>query len=302
MRLLAYSTCLAYLLLHIAIAQELEPRRWTHLPVGANFAGAGYAFTNGNIFLDPSLLIEDAEADIHVTALSYLRALDVWGRSGRIDVLVPYSAGRWEGTVDGEFASVRRRGFGDPHVRFAVNLLGSPAQSVEEFARFNPKTIVGVALDVTTPLGEYRADRLINLGSNRWVFRPQIGVVHNVDKWTFEFTGSAWFFGDNDDYFQGTEREQDPLYALQTHVIYTFRPGLWASLSAGFGDGGDSSIDGVPANNRQSNFLWAASFGFPLDRRHGFKLAFLRGATNKDIGMDYDRLLLAYGYMWGDGL
>ena len=283
-------------------AQELEPRRWTHLPVGANFAAVGYAFTDGNIFLDSSLLIEGAQAELHTEGLAYIRVLDVLGKTGRIEVMAPYSFGRWEGTLDGEFASVRRGGFGDPRARFAVNLVGPPAQRGPEFSASDGATIVGAALDISAPWGEYRVDRLVNLGSNRWILRPQLGVVHSKGKWTLELTGSAWFFGENSDYFGGVTQKQDPLYALQSHLIYTFRPGLWASLSVGYGEGAHSTINGVKKNDRQSNVLWAASVGFPIDRRHGLKLAFMKGTTSQAIGVNYDRLILAYAYMWGKGL
>ena len=282
-----------------AYSQELEPRRWSHLPVGVNFAAAGYAYTSGNIFLDPAILVEDAEAEIHTVGVGYARALDFFGKTGRIDVKVPVSIGRWQGLLDGEPASTRREGFGDPRVRFAVNLLGSPAQSRQEFARFVPRTIVGTAVDVTLPLGQYEKERLINLGSNRWVVRPQLGVVHNVGKWAFELTGSAWFFGENRDYQGESDLKQDPLYALQTHVIHTFRPGLWVSLSAAFGSGARPRINDIPSANEQGNFLWAASFGFSPSRSHGFKLAWQSGRTTEEVGVDYDRMILAYAFMWG---
>jgi hypothetical protein len=32
-------------------AQDIEPRRWSHLPLGGNFAGVAYAYTEGDIFL-----------------------------------------------------------------------------------------------------------------------------------------------------------------------------------------------------------------------------------------------------------
>ena len=294
--------CLIFLLSKELPAQELEPRRWTHLPVGANFAAVGYANTDGNIFLDPSLLIEGAQAKLHSAGLSYIRVVDVLGKTGRIEVLAPYSAGRWEGILDGEFASARRTGFGDPRARFAVNLFGPPAQRISDFSPSQGSTIVGVALDVAAPWGEYRSDRLVNLGSNRWVMRPQIGAVHTRGKWTFELTGSAWIFGDNKNYFGEALQEQEPLYGLQTHLIYTFRPGLWASLSLGYGEGAASTIEGIDRDDRQSNFLWAASVGFPIDRRHGLKLAFMKGTTNQDTGVDYDRLIVGYSYLWGDGL
>jgi hypothetical protein len=37
---------------------------------------------------------------------------------------------------------------------------------------------------VQLPTGEYFDDRLINLGTNRFMFRPQIGVQHQRRNWT----------------------------------------------------------------------------------------------------------------------
>ena len=43
-------------------------------------------------------------------------------------------------------------------------------------------------------------------------------------KWLLEGCAGAWWFADNDDYFGGRLREQDPLVSMQAHVSYTFRP------------------------------------------------------------------------------
>lgn len=282
-----------------AMAQELEPRRWSHLPVGANFAGFGYSYTDTDIFLDPALQIENATGEIHTSIFSFVRVLDVFGKSGRIDLLVPYSIGRWEGLLEGQPASTRRSGFNDPRFRFAVNLLGSPAQRGAEFRQFKVNTIVGVGVEITAPLGEYQEDKLINLGGNRWIIRPHVGVVHNWDRWAAEGTASAWFYTDNDDFFGDTTLENDLLFSFQGHLIYTFRPGLWASLSAAYGGGAGSTINGVDARDRTAKLLLAASFGFPISRRQGFKIAYMHGETTKDTGNDYDRIILAYSMMWG---
>jgi len=283
----------------LAMAQALEPRRWSHLPVGANFASVAYAYSDVDIFLDPALELEDVNGDIHTTIISYTRVLDVFGKSGRINILLPYSLGRWDGLLQGEPASTRRHGFNDPRIRFAVNLLGSPAQRGTAFTQRIANTIVGVALDITAPLGEYQEERLINLGTNRWTIRPQIGVVHNWDKWAAELTTSAWIFTDNGDFDGDKAREQDPLVSIQGHLIYTVRPGLWASLSAANGGGARSTIDGVQANDRTGNVLVSAAIGVPINRRQGFKLAYIHGETNKNTGSDYDSVLLAYSVMWG---
>ncbi|MDH3977250.1 MAG: transporter [Gammaproteobacteria bacterium] len=290
--------CALLLAAQSVVSQELEPRRWTHLPVGANFFGAGYVYSDSDIAFNPALQIEQATGEVHTLALSYVRVLDVFGKSGRIDVLLPYSNGRWEGLLEGEPASTRRDGFNDPRFRFAVNLFGSPAQRGDAFRKYKVNTIVGAAVEVVAPWGDYQKDKLINLGNNRWVIRPQLGVVHNWDHWAVEFTGSVWFYTDNDD-FRGSTREQDVLYSGQTHVIYTFKPGLWASLSAAYGGGGESKIDGVRVGDQIGKSLLAASVGFPITRRQGMKIAYIRGETKKDNGSDDDRFLVSYSVMWG---
>ena len=82
--------------------------------MGINFAAAGYAYTDGNIFLDPALLVEDAQAEIHTLAIGYIRTFELFGKSARIDVSVPLSDGYWEGRIDGEFASTGRPVLGRP--------------------------------------------------------------------------------------------------------------------------------------------------------------------------------------------
>lgn len=293
---------LAVSLLFVAqalIAQELEPRRWSHLPVGANFISVASFYKDQKILFDPTLQLEDVEGDLYTAAVSYVGVFDVLGKSGRIDVVLPYTTARWEGLLEGAPASTRRQGFNDPNVRFAVNLVGSPAQRGADFQRYVVDTIVGAAVDIALPVGEYRDDKLINLGDNRWVLKPQLGVVHNWDKWAAEVTASAWFYQDNDNFFGGKTLEQDPLYGVQTHLIYTFKPGLWASASAAYGAGGQRSVDNVDAPDRTSKTLLALSAGVPIDRQQGIKVTYLRGDTRENVGSDDNLFLFAYSLMWG---
>ena len=105
---------------------------------------------------------------------------------------------------------------------------------------------MGAAIALTLPYGHYLEENLINLGQNRWIFRPQLGVTHTRSQWTYELTGSAFFYGDNDEFWNGNKLESDPLYALQGHLIYSFRPGLWVSLSTAYGSGSQAAINGFP--------------------------------------------------------
>ena len=280
-------------------AQDLEPRRWTQMPTGLNFAGIGIGHTEGDILFDPVLLVEEATFDMEAVGLVYVRSFGVLGKSARFDLSLPYRAGRWEGTVDGEFVHFRRRGLADPRIRFSMLLYGGPAETPEEFAKSKKSnTVVGAAVAVKMPLGEYSSERLINLGSNRWVVRPQLGVTHTRGKWTGELTGSVFLYGDNNEFWMDTKLESDPLWALQAHLIYSFKPGLWASLSTAYGTGGEAKVDSVAKNNLSGNWLSALSLGIPIDRRQGVKITLLTGRTQKFTGVDVNSLILGYSLMF----
>ena len=284
---------------NVSFAQDLEPRRWSQMPTGLNFVGVGYGYVNGDIFFDPLLLIEEATFEMHRAALFYMRSTSLFGKSARVDFTLPYVAGRWEGIVDGEFVNFRRRGLGDARMRLSALLYGGPAESRQEFAKSTKiNTVVGAAVAVSIPTGEYTSDHLINLGNNRWVIRPQLGVTHSRGNLTGELTGSVFIYADNNDFWKETQLETDPLFALQVHLIYTFRPGLWASFSSGYGWGGEATVNGDAKNNPAGNWLNALSFGFPINRKQGIKIALLTGRSQKPTGADINSLILGYSFLF----
>jgi hypothetical protein len=281
------------------LAQDLEPRRWAQMPTGLNFFGIGIGHIEGDIFFDPVMKVEDAEFDIEAIGLVYVRSFAIAGKSARVDFSLPYRAGHWAGTVDGEFIHFHRRGFADPRVRLSMLLYGGPAQTPAEFAKSKKSnTVVGAAVAVAIPFGDYNNQRLINLGANRWTVRPQLGVTHTRGKWTSELTGSVFWYSNNNEFWKGNKLETDPLWALQAHVIYAFKPGLWASISTGYGWGGEGTVNGDAKNNPSGNWLTALSFGFPIDRRQGVKVVFLSGRTQKPTGADIDSIVFAYSVMF----
>lgn len=283
-------------------AQDIEPRRWSHLPIGGNFLGGAYAYTTGDIFLDPVLQIEDAQFDLQTAAAKYIRSFELLGKSARIDFIQAYQSGYWSGMLNGQPAAVERDGWSDTTLRFAVNLLGAPPLSGKEFTDYRAKvaseTIVGMGLAVQFPTGEYFEDKLINLGSNRFTFRPQIGLVQNLGKWTMELTAAAWLFTENGEFFNGKQLEQDPVYTVDGNLIYSFRPGLWLSASAGYGGGGESAINGTPGNNRQNNLAWGLGLGVPINRSLGLKFAYIGSRTHASTGFDSDTLSCGFSVMW----
>jgi hypothetical protein len=132
------------------LAQDIESRRLTPLPVGTNVLGAGVIHTDGDIAFDPVLELEDVTVDVKTAVVSFLHAFDLWGQSARFDARLPHKDARWEGLLAGEPASAERRDPGDPRVRLSVNFLGAPALKGKEFQTYRAShpvnTVVGAAL------------------------------------------------------------------------------------------------------------------------------------------------------------
>lgn len=253
----------------------------------------------GDIFVDPVLGIEDAEVENTFAAVSYVHSFGLFGKSARVDVTLPYATGRWSGERDGEVLVAERTGFRDPRFRLSMLLYGGPALSPAEFGKTpRSSTVVGAGLSVIPPLGEYFEERQINLGENRWTVRPQLGVTHTRGPWSYELTGSVFLYSDNDEFLEDRTLSNDPLYALQAHVVYTFRPGLWVSGGSAYGTGADPSIDGVSRGVKTTNWLNALSVGLPISRTQGFKLTLLSTRTQEENGVDLTTVLLGYSKMF----
>lgn len=288
---------------NVALGQELEPRRWAHLPIGTNFAGLAQIWTEGEIAFDPVLRIEDGSFELQTSALKYIHSFELLDKSARFELTQAYQQGTWSGLLNGAQTSVDRSGWSDTALRFAINLYGAPPLKGKEFAAYRAEvagceTIIGAGFAVVLPTGEYFEERLINLGSNRFTFRPQVGVIHTRGPWSAELSGAIWFFTGNDEFWNGNRVEQDPLLALQGHLVHTFRPGLWAGTSVGYGAGGRSTVNGAAKNDRRNQFSWAISLGVPVNRQVGLKLSYISSRTMERIGSESDTLAVAVTAAW----
>lgn len=280
-----------------AHAQQLEPRAYSPAPVGLNFAVLSYLFSSGGVVTDPSLPVSDVDAKINGAALLYNRTFGLVGRSASAALLVPYAWGKVSGNVGEERREITRSGLGDLGVRLAANLLGGPALSPQEFATHRPRTTLGASLWIGAPSGQYDPTRLINLGSNRWAFKPEIGLSHPAGHWVFEVYAGSWFFTPNNDFFGGVRRTQEPIATFSGYVSYSVRPRLWISANGTFYTGGRTTVDGVRKDDTQSNTRVGLTCSLPIGRSQSVKLAWATGATTR-LGQDFDTYAIAWQYMW----
>ena len=289
-------------LFHSASAQDVEPRRWSALPLNSSVIGAGYAYTFGDVLFDPLLEAEGVSIDINTLVASYAKPFKLANKLARIDVTIPYSFMQLNGTLSDEPASLYRNGFGDARLRFSINFSGPPPLNVVELQKYNKEnpvnTIFGASIALTLPTGQYFDEKLINIGQNQIIVRPQIGMVRNWYSWSFELTGSIFLFTNNNNFFGGSTRKQDPIFALQTHLIKRFGPKIWTSLSLSYGLGGESTVNNISSADYRTNLLSAASVGYSLTRLQGLKLVYLKSDTLKDIGSNTDSIIVSWSYLF----
>ncbi|HET8948388.1 MAG TPA: transporter [Candidatus Polarisedimenticolia bacterium] len=280
--------------------QSIEPRLFSNVPIGMNFVIGGYTHASGGVLLDPSVPLEDASVGVHSAFAGYSRSIAVAGRSAQIQGVFLYAwlSGEALFTPTGEVRARDVNGLGDPAVRFMVNLHGAPALSAPQFRGYRQDLVVGASLQITAPLGQYDPDRLVNLGTNRWTFKPEFGLSQALGHWILEATGAVSLYTDNDDFLGGQHRSQDPIYSAQGHGIYIFRPGLWTALDVTWYTGGRTAIDGVPGDDLQRNWRAGLTLAVPMSASNSLKLYVSKGVSTR-AGGDFTLAGVGWQHHWG---
>ena len=283
-----------------ASAQDLEPRAYVAAPVGLNFVAVSASHSRGDVLLDTSLPLEDIRASVNVLGLGYGRTFAMFDRTALLVVAVPVAWFDATGRVGEELGRASRTGLGDGRIRLSVNLLGGRALPPAEFARATRPTIVGVSFTAAPPIGQYDRSKLVNIGANRWSFKPEIGVSHRIRRWTIEGYAGAWLFTRNETFYPGDAlRTQAPIVGVQVHASYTFKPGWWVAGNGTWYSGGTTTVNGIDRGDLQRNSRLGATMSLPLPRRQSIKIAASAGATTRR-GTAFKTIAAAWQLSWFD--
>lgn len=281
-----------------AAAQDLEPRAYTANPVGAAFLVAAFSRSWGAVVTDPTLPLEDVQAHVNGAALGFGCTFDAFGKVALVTATLPYAWGEVSGNVMEAARSVARTGLADARIRLSVNLRGNPPMGAREFARAPRRTIVGASLTVSAPTGAYDGSKLINIGSARWAFRPEVGVSVPLQRWDFDAYLGVWLFSDNGDFYPGgLTRTQDGLLAVQGHASYTFRPRLWVGVDGTWYSGGETHVAGGSPGPRINNTRLGVTLSVPAGRQQSIKFAYSGGAIVR-AGTDFKTFSAAWQRLW----
>jgi hypothetical protein len=279
--------------------QDLSPRAYVITPVNGNAIILTYAFNDGNVLFDPALPITGGQGKINSAVLTYYYSGDFFGRSFNVTASLPYALGNFKGTFLNNEVSLYRSGLLDSVYRFSINLKGGPAMSPREYSKWRQKTLIGASIRVVAPTGQYDPARLINQGSNRWAFKPEIGLSKRWGKWVVDGYVGVWFFTQNTHFYPGKNSlSQQSTGAFETHLSYDVKQRLWFSLDGNYWVGGRSIMNGVlNPQSFQNNSRIGVTASFPISKQQSLKLSYSNGA-HIVYGGDYQTVSVAWQYQW----
>lgn len=286
--------------------QDLSPRAYVITPVRSNAVNLGYIFNDGELLFEGTVPIVEATGRLSIPSLSLYRSLSLFGRSANVAATLPYGVGTFKGTVFDQEIVAERSGLGDSVFRFSVNLAGAPAMKMSEIRQWRQKHLVGASLKLVAPTGQYDSTKLIDLGGNRWAFKPELGYsLRFGGNWIVDAYAAVWLFTRNPEFFSrnqyvpGTQDQtQDPIYAFETHLSYDVRPRFWVSLDGNFWYGGRTSLNGVenPRTLQKASRIGITA-SFPITRRQAIKVGLADGAYVR-FGGDYRIASVSWQYSW----
>ena len=280
-------------------AQDLDPRSYTHIPVNGTFLIGGFGLSHGGVVTDPTLPVTGINATIETPSFGVARSFGLFGKTAQAFAALPYTWAQVSGKVLEEQTSITRTGLSDMRLRMSVLLRGAPAMTPVQLAKAPRRTILGASLTVSAPTGQFFSDKLINLGANRWAFKPEFAVSHPIGaKWTLDAYAGVWLFTANDSFYPGTAlRTQAPMGTFQAHISYNFQRQLWAAFDATYYVGGQTTISGVGKDDRQANARVGGTLVFPVGKRHSIKVAASRGAIIR-FGANFTTLSVGWQTGW----
>jgi hypothetical protein len=267
-------------------AQEIEARAYSNAPIGMNFITGGVAQAKSGSYT------------LNTQALSLTHVIDVAGQSGRLTLVLPYAELSGSGQVGKQVINASAEGLSDPMIKASVNLYGAPALTNSEFAQYQQDLIIGASLAATIPWGQYNSNQMINVGANRSLIQPAMGLSQAVGPWRLELAGMATIYTNNTSFMGSNTLSQNPIYSGETHVIYYFPNTAWISADATYFTGGQTYINGNSVGGIQENWRFGSTLSYPIDKHNSIRLTGSKGVYSR-TDSSYNAVGVSWQFRWG---
>jgi hypothetical protein len=282
-------------------AQDLSPRAYVITPIHSNAILLTWSFYDGGLNFNGTIPVSNATGTYSVPIFSYYHSLNFFGRSANFTAALPYGVGTFQGDLSGTARSVYRSGMLDSTFRFSVNLMGGPAMQAKEMAKWKQKRLLGMSLKMVAPSGQYSGRKLVNWGSNRWAFKPELGYSERWGHWVLDGYAGVWFYTTNSAYYAGPitkTQSETPIGALEGHLSYDIKDRFWMSLDGNFWWGGITSLSGIQnLATKQTGSRIGITASIPLTKHQSIKVSYNDG-TYITFGGNYQNVSVAWQYSW----
>jgi Putative MetA-pathway of phenol degradation len=282
-------------------AQDLAPRAYVITAVHTNAINTTWSFYDGGVNFNGAAPVTNAMGTYNISIFSYYHSLNFFGRSANIVAYLPYGVGTFQGDLSEQHRSVYRSGLLDSSFRFSVNLMGGPAMQPKEFATWKQKRLLGLSLRMVAPTGQYSGEKLVNWGSNRWAFKPELGYSERWGHWVLDGYAGVWFYTTNSAFYAGPvtkPQDEAPIGALEGHLSYDVKPRFWVSLDGNFWSGGITSLSGIRnLATKQTGSRIGATASFPISKHQSIKVSYSDG-TYIIFGGNYQNVSVSWQYSW----
>ena len=160
-----------------------------------------------------------------------------------------------------------------------------------------------MSLTLSAPTGQYFSDKLINLGTNRWAFKPELALSHPIGKhWLMDVYTGVWLFTQNSQFYTGKSmRTQDPL-GIITGTSQLYYQGLKCGwhLMLLIMPGAIPHINDTYKDDRQKQFTnWWPLLYSRYSKKSSIKLAASTGAIVRS-GADFNTFSIGWQTSWID--
>jgi hypothetical protein len=282
-------------------AQFSDPHSYDNSPAGVNQIESSYAYARANASLDTSLVIAGAKLNLSQGLIEYTRYFGLFHRTAWAEAELPIAG--MSGSITGTNIQGSTVGTGDSGYEFAMLLVGGPVLTPAESENAASTTRVGLSVAATAPTGKYHADKILNLGSDRWSFKPELALSQPFGpgaKWQADLYTNIYFYTDNTSYRGREVLLQEALPGFEGHVSYSFNDRVWTSLDTRYSFRGTTFVDRIDQDNAQQNFGLGAETNVSMNVRNSLLFEFAKALVHKN-GPSVAGFSVKYCYTWGKG-
>jgi hypothetical protein len=250
-------------------------------------------------------LLGDTTLDVGVLTPTYRKTFDLSGNVGLVLIGLPVGGMSFDSlapTVDTGIAQ------GDLVLGAALGLAGMPALAPMDYAMHKPGFQAMVEGKLFLPTGDYDANRMVNLGQNRWTFQASLPISYALgdnmidpELTTFELRPVVQIFGDNEDPFVGTGANvmsQAPIFGVEGHITRNFGNSIWAAVDGYYETGGELSFNGVPQGDGLETLALGATLGLVLSPNVATRMTYRHTVYSSDSDLSGHGLEITAAYLF----